>query len=143
MYVYSGKADVVFIFLLPLLIVGGWGDWGWPGEAVFALRALACGGAVQSVLDAWRANRCAWRALIALPAKYVLAACLVVCGFLAVGSALSALGKDKTKGERIGGIATAAAGGYGFLVVRHWIKKTIRPPGIEKGEPVSVGEDAS
>lgn len=141
MYVYSGKPDVVFSFLLPFVLVGAWVDWGWETSTVLTLHLAGGVLFVLSLVDAWKANRCPWRALIAFPAKYVLAVCAVLCSYLAVMGAFSALAGGKSVKHRVGQAATAGAAGYGFMVVRHWIKRLTRPEsGIDETVEPSTGD---
>ncbi|AHF91381.1 hypothetical protein OPIT5_15305 [Opitutaceae bacterium TAV5] len=127
MYVYSGKTDLVFTLLLALVLACAWGEWGWGSGVALSLRVLACALLCQSAVDAWRANRCLWKALIAFPAKHLLVASLVACGILALGGAMT-LASGEVKEDRGKHVAVTGAGAAGFLIVLYWIKKLIRPP---------------
>lgn len=126
MYVYSGNADLVFTFLILPVLFGAWARPELEPGVVLALRVLFGAVLGHSGFEAWRANRCAWHALAAFPAKYVLVVTLVACGLLAVGGAM-ALVNGQTKKNRAENIATTVASAVGFVVVWHWIKKLTRP----------------
>lgn len=126
MYVYSGKTDLTFTCLfLPALICAGV-DWSWSANVVMAWRILAGILLTLSVVGAWRANRCRWWAVLALPIKHLLTASLVICALLTVGGAM-ALANGRGKNNRTGNVATAASAAFGFAIVWHWIKRLTRP----------------
>ena len=126
MYAYSGKLDLVLTFLLLFILVCLLGTWRWESEILTLLRFSAVILLGLSVVDARKANRSPWRALLAFPIKYILAACLVLCGVITVGGIMATLGA-KTSKDRITNAVVSAASAFGFLVVLQWIKKRTRP----------------
>jgi len=126
MYAYSGKLDLVLTFLLLFILVCLLGPWRWEPEILTLLRFSAVILLGLSVVDAWKATRSPWQALLAFPIKYILAACLVLCGAITVGGIMATLGA-KTSKDRITNAVVSAASAFGFLFFLHWIKKLTRP----------------
>ncbi len=134
MYAYSGKTDLALTFLLLPVILGAWAMTQLEPGTILALRVLFFALICLSAFDAWRANRSVWKALFAFLTKHILVATLLICGTLAIGSVMAVF-SQKSKKDRVGQLAMAGFGAYGFMGSLHWIRKLTRPriPGALPG----------